>query len=87
MFGGQVCRHDAKRWQISNKHGLIHWTVPSLSVGTQRLIGSWSFTSWQHLRSYQDGYRFTLYSAAPTQVTGTMTQRLTQLHYPDTELS
>ena len=34
----------------------------------RRLFGCWNFTSFQHLRSYQDAYRahlWGLYSAAP----------------------
>ena len=55
---------------------------------THTNFGCWSFTFWQHLRSYQDGYRLVLsmkllwlYRA------GTTTRFPTQPHYLDTELN
>ena len=55
----------------------------------------WSFKSWQHLWSYQDGHRLVtanlcwLYSAVPlgNLAAGAMTRYPIQSHYPHTELT
>ena len=46
------------------------WTVRIVGESVLWLVHCWSFTSLQHLRSYQ----------------GTMTQYPTQAHYPDTDV-
>ena len=60
------------------------------------LVGCWSFTSWPHLRSYQDSYwlvtvrthgDFIALTLLGHQATSTMIRYPTQSHYPDTERS
>ena len=54
------------------------------------LVGCWSFTSLQHLRSYQDRYWLVTmhtHGVAPPLKSGTMTQYPTQSHNHDTELT
>ena len=61
-----------------------------MNAHCQCLVGCWSFTYLQHLRSYQDSeHSWWLYSAAilGNQAAGTMTWYPTQSHYPDTELT
>ena len=80
--GGLIVRVLTIDWQICK---------PRFRLGFPCLLGG--FTSWDHLRSYQDGHwlvrvhSWWLYSAVPrggeNQATSTLTWFLTQSHYRD----
>ena len=81
-------------WHVRPRSGLTNKSLRLFLVS----FLCWSFISWQHLKSYQHGYRLLctdsvrsmwLYSTAPSgdQATRTMTRLPTQSYYPDTELA
>ena len=77
-------------------HQLLHAPLGKSPLRQNRclriLVRCWSFRSWQHLRSYQDGFRLvTVHTYGDFKVLGeirlpaNMTRYPTQAHYPDTK--
>ena len=72
----------------------IYITIQSQNYYNYKLIGCWSFMSWQHLTSYQDMHRlvtvhthgdFRLHPPLADQATSFMTRYSIQSQYLDTE--
>ena len=60
-------------------------------LGRETLVGCWSFTFWQHRRSYQDRYQLVAvcthgnFTVLPSWKTRPPVGPMTQSYYPDTE--
>ena len=73
-----VCHEDNQPHLVVNKY----WS----KIWVRWLVDCWSFTSLQHLRSYQDGYRLVAVCTSGYFIV-LPHRKSSQSHYPDTKLT